>query len=68
MRHTRATQMLEASVAPAVAALELGHSIKMFFEVYAKWVNVSKRKEDLAKVNRNLAKVCQRPTLKVVNY
>ncbi len=55
MRHTRATQMLEAGVAPAVAVLELGHSIKMFFEVYAKWVNVSKRKEDLAKVNQSVA-------------
>lgn len=44
----------------ALAALELGHSIKMFFEVYAKWVNVSKRKEDLAKVNQSVAKVWQK--------
>lgn len=55
MRHTRATQMLEAGVAPAVAALELGRSIKMFFEAYAKWVNMSKRKEELVKVNQSVA-------------
>ena len=38
-RHTYATMMLMAGVAPAYAAKQMGHSIEMFLRTYAKWID-----------------------------
>lgn len=38
-RHTYATMMLMAGMNPAFCAKQLGHDIKMFLEVYARWLD-----------------------------
>lgn len=38
-RHTYATMMLMAGVAPAFAAKQMGHSIQMFLSTYARWID-----------------------------
>lgn len=50
-RHTYATILLEEGVNPAYAAEQLGHSLKMFFEVYAKWINAQRTQEEQKKIN-----------------
>ena len=50
-RHTYATIMLEEGVNPAYAAEQLGHSLQMFFQVYAKWINKQKTLEEQKKIN-----------------
>lgn len=52
MRHTCATYLLECDVQPGAAAEQLGHSLQMFFTVYAKWLNSEKKKSELAKANQ----------------
>lgn len=42
---------LENGVNPAVAADQLGHSVKMFFEVCSKWINAMRREEELKKMD-----------------
>lgn len=37
-RHTRASELLSRGVAPAAAAAQLGHSVQMFLEIYARFV------------------------------
>jgi len=39
VRHTCATMMLEAGMKPAYCAKVLGHSLQMFFQVYADWID-----------------------------
>lgn len=38
-RHTCATMMLEAGMKPGYCAKQLGHSLRMFFDIYAKWID-----------------------------
>ncbi len=38
-RHTRAAELLTKGVKPAWAAKQLGHTMKMFFERYASWID-----------------------------
>lgn len=37
-RHTYATAMLHAKMNPAMCAKQLGHDVKVFFTIYAKWI------------------------------
>lgn len=37
-RHTYATMMLMAGMKPGFCAKQLGHSVKVFFSTYAKWI------------------------------
>lgn len=37
-RHTRASEMITQGVKPAYAAKQLGHTVEMFFRVYADWL------------------------------
>lgn len=39
VRHTCATMMLEAGMKPAYCAKVLGHSLQMFFNRYAEWID-----------------------------
>lgn len=50
-RHTYATMMLEDTVHPSVAAAQLGHSVKMFLDVYTKWIDNNKTKAELCKID-----------------
>lgn len=39
MRHTYATAMLMAGMTPAFCAKQLGHSVEVFLQTYAKWID-----------------------------
>ena len=39
MRHTYATAMLMAGMAPAFCARQMGHSVEQFLRTYAKWID-----------------------------
>ena len=49
-RHTFATIGLMAGVNPAFMARQLGHSLEMFFRVYAKWIDGQHDDRELAKM------------------
>lgn len=51
MRHTYATLGLMSGAKPAFMAHQLGHSLRMFFEVYAKWINSSDDRTELNKMD-----------------
>jgi integrase len=37
--------LLKAGIKPAFAAQQLGHSLQMFFRIYAKWIDVDETKK-----------------------
>ena len=45
-RHTRAAELLSTGVEPAEAAKQMGHSLEMFFRVYAEWIEEYQGKTD----------------------
>ncbi|MDP1931868.1 MAG: tyrosine-type recombinase/integrase [Gammaproteobacteria bacterium] len=45
-RHTRAAELLSTGVDPADAAKEMGHSLEMFFRIYAEWIAEYANKKD----------------------
>lgn len=49
-RHTYATIMLMRGINPAFAASQLGHSLQMFLQVYAKWINGDQDKSEFQKL------------------
>lgn len=49
-RHTYATIGLMAGVNPAFMARQLGHSLDMFFKVYANWIDGQQNDRELAKI------------------
>ncbi|MBV8657141.1 MAG: tyrosine-type recombinase/integrase, partial [Burkholderiales bacterium] len=49
-RHTFATIGLMAGANPAYMARQLGHSLEMFFRVYAKWIDGKDDDRELAKI------------------
>lgn len=49
-RHTYATMLLMSGTNPAYAASQMGHSIQVFFTVYAKWINTATQHGERAKV------------------
>jgi len=51
MRHTYATIGLMSGAKPAFLAGQLGHSLRVFFEVYAKWLSSSDDEAEMAKVD-----------------
>ncbi len=50
-RHTRATRMLMAGCKPAWCARQLGHSLEMFYRIYADWIDADAQGSELAKVD-----------------
>jgi len=49
-RHTYATMLLMAGVAPAYGAKQLGHSVEMFLRTYAKWMDGGQNNVEMGKL------------------
>lgn len=49
-RHTYATMMLMAGVAPAYGARQLGHSVEMFLRTYSKWIDGGQNAVEMGKL------------------
>lgn len=49
-RHTYATMMLMAGVAPAFAARQMGHSIETFLRKYARWIDGGQNQVEMGKL------------------
>lgn len=65
-RHTYATVALMSGANPAFIAKQLGHSLKMLFEVYADWITGDQDEQEMAKIEGALqAKVNPDLSLKV---
>lgn len=56
-RHTFATIGLMAGANPAYMARQLGHSLEMFFKVYAKWIDGQNDERELAKIQTAICNV-----------
>lgn len=52
MRHTYATLALMAGVNPAYMARQMGHSLEVFFKVYADWIDGEGDDREIAKLER----------------
>jgi integrase len=57
MRHTYATLGIMSGARPAFLATQLGHSLRVFFEVYAKWINSKDDREEIAKLDQAIAQL-----------
>jgi integrase len=57
MRHTYATLGIMSGARPAFLATQLGHSLRVFFDVYAKWINSKDDREEIAKVDQAIAQL-----------
>lgn len=55
MRHTYATMMLMAGMAPAFCAGQLGHSVEMFLRTYAKWLDGKQNTLEMQRLERALS-------------
>lgn len=53
-RHTYATTMLMAGMAPAFCARQLGHSVEIFLSTYAKWLNGEQDDREMARLEMSL--------------
>lgn len=49
-RHTYATMMLMAGVAPAFAARQMGHSVETFLRKYARWIDGGQNQVEMGKL------------------
>ncbi|WP_395827425.1 hypothetical protein [Collimonas sp.] len=47
---------------PAFLAKQLGHSLRMFFEVYADWINGSDDDREMDKIEESLSKIIPKLT------
>lgn len=54
MRHTYATIGLMSGAKPAFLADQLGHSLRVFFEVYAKWISSRDDRAEMAKLDASI--------------
>jgi integrase len=55
MRHTYATVGLMSGVKPGFMAGQLGHSLRMFFTVYAKWISGADDDREMAKLEQAIS-------------
>ena len=56
MRHTYATMGLMSGVKPGFMAGQMGHSLRMFFTVYAKWISGADDDREMAKLEQAISK------------
>ena len=61
-RHTYATRMLMAGMAPALCAGQMGHSVEIFHRTYAKWIPGSADAGEMAKLEASFGRSSQ-PTV-----
>lgn len=54
-RHTYATMMLMAGMAPAFCARQMGHSVEQFLSTYAKWIDGGRNDVEMAKLEALIA-------------
>jgi integrase len=54
-RHSYATMMLMAGMAPAFCASQMGHSVEMFLRTYAKWIDGGRNDAEMAKLEAMIA-------------
>ena len=54
MRHTYATMMLMVGMNPAFCAKQLGHSVEMFHQHYAKWLDGDQNDLEMARLESSL--------------
>ncbi|MBP0597944.1 site-specific integrase [Herbaspirillum sp. LeCh32-8] len=54
MRHTYATIGLMAGANPAYLAKQLGHSVKVFFDIYADWIDGADNDREMQKIEASL--------------
>lgn len=55
-RHTRASEMLTRGVKPPFAALQLGHTLEMFFRTYAVWITEQDDQAEISKLKTSWEK------------
>ncbi|OAK55026.1 hypothetical protein A3K87_04300 [Variovorax paradoxus] len=60
-RHTYATMLLMAGVAPAYGAKQLGHSVEMFLRTYAKWMDGGQNTVEMGKLENLLSNQAPSP-------
>lgn len=61
MRHTYATLGLMSGVKPGFMASQMGHSLRMFFTVYAKWISGTDDDREMAKLEKAISKAGEFP-------
>lgn len=61
MRHTYATLGLMSGVKPGFMASQMGHSLRMFFTVYAKWISGADDDREMAKLEQAISKAGENP-------
>ena len=61
-RHTFATLMLMSGVNPAWAANQLGHSVQMFLNTYARWIREADKGRELSKLEFVLNRKAAEPS------
>lgn len=54
-RHTYATTMLMAGMNPAMCAKQLGHDVKVFLTIYAKWIGGDADDREMALLEQSIA-------------
>lgn len=62
MRHTYATIGLMSGAKPGFLAKQLGHSLRMFFTVYAKWISSSDDDREMEKLEQSIGGNFDRPS------
>jgi integrase len=62
MRHTYATVGLMNGVKPGFMAAQLGHSLRMFFTVYAKWISGADDDREMEKLEAGIAQSSPKTT------
>lgn len=60
MRHTYATIGLMSGAKPGFLAKQLGHSLRMFFTVYAKWISSDDDDREMAMLEEAISQSMQK--------
>lgn len=54
MRHTYATAMLMAGMTPAFCAKQMGHSVQVFLNTYAKWIDGDQDEREMGRLESTI--------------
>jgi integrase len=67
IRHTYATLGLMSGANPAFLAKQLGHSLQMFFNVYADWIDGANNDLEMEKIDASIRRVNPDLSLKIAS-